>query len=128
MNGDRYKGIPLELLDALLDNPYESQILIDGKGMLRFVSSQARPYYGGSDAIVGKHIRELNPHSELPRVLSTSPKPIRLQLRKPLATPCGVFYSRRLHPFITSMSMPRTIKRGAPDPLYCNGALPNHCP
>jgi transcriptional regulator with PAS, ATPase and Fis domain len=71
VSGDHYKGIPLELLDALLDNPYESQILIDAEGMVRFVSSQARPYYGGSDAIVGKHIRELNPQSELPRVLST---------------------------------------------------------
>lgn len=71
MDGGHYKTIPSELLDALLDNPYESQILVDGEGIVRFVSSQAKPYYGGGEALVGRHIRELNPQSELPRVLAT---------------------------------------------------------
>lgn len=72
MGEDSYKGIPPELLDALLDNPYESQVIVDKDGVVRFMSSGARPFYGGADnGAVGRHVQELNPESELPRVLQT---------------------------------------------------------
>lgn len=72
MGEDYYKGIPAELLDALLDNPYESQVLVDRNGIVRFMSSRARPFYAGADnGVVGRHVGELNPDTELPRVLQT---------------------------------------------------------
>lgn len=72
MGEDCYKGIPGELLDALLDNPYESQVLVDRNGIVRFMSSRARPFYEGTgNGVVGRHVEELNPDTELPRVLQT---------------------------------------------------------
>lgn len=64
-------GIPEELLRALLNNPYESQILVDRDGIVRFISDHARPYYAGHQEVVGRHVSELNPESQLPRVLKT---------------------------------------------------------
>ena len=63
-----YRDIPPELLEALLDNPHESQIVIDAQGIVRYISSSDEAFYKISrkDAI-GRHISELNPDSELPR-------------------------------------------------------------
>ncbi|MBI4799105.1 MAG: sigma 54-interacting transcriptional regulator [Desulfarculus sp.] len=62
--------IPPELLRALLDNPYESQILVDKQGVVRFLSSHSEDLYGMTQAeAVGRQVRDLNPESQLPRVL-----------------------------------------------------------
>jgi len=67
-----YRNIPPELLEALLNNPHESQILIDAQGIVRYISSSDEAFYHVSrEAAIGKHILELNPHSELLRILET---------------------------------------------------------
>ncbi len=67
-----YGNIPPELLEALLNNPHESQILIDARGIVRYISSSDEAFYNVSrDEAIGKHILELNPESELPRILKT---------------------------------------------------------
>ena len=64
--------IPPELLKALLDNPYESQILVDKEGVVRFLSSHSEDIYGKTQAeVVGRHVHDLNPNSQLPRVLGS---------------------------------------------------------
>jgi len=64
--------IPQDLLSALLDNPYESLILVDAEGIVRFMSSANEGVYPVSvkDA-VGRHIREVSPRTRLPRILET---------------------------------------------------------
>ena len=71
MNDDEPK-IPPELLEALLDNPYESLILVDADGIIRYMSSANENIYPvpASEA-VGRHISEVSPHTRLPRVLET---------------------------------------------------------
>ncbi len=67
-----YQNIPPELLEALLDNPHESQILVDGQGIVRYISPSDEAFYKVSrKEAIGRHILELNPHSELVRVLQT---------------------------------------------------------
>lgn len=64
--------IPEALLEALLENPYESLILVDADGVVRFMSSSNEGVYPVSvnDAI-GKHISEVSPETCLPRILET---------------------------------------------------------
>jgi transcriptional regulator with PAS, ATPase and Fis domain len=72
MSDQEQISIPRELLEALLDNPHESQILVDAQGIVRFISSHNEPLYRTSQGeSIGRHILELNPDSELPRVLRT---------------------------------------------------------
>jgi transcriptional regulator with PAS, ATPase and Fis domain len=64
--------IPHDLLEALLDNPYEMLILIDKDGIIRFMSSANEGYYSiPVKDVIGKHIREVSPKSRLTRVLKT---------------------------------------------------------
>lgn len=66
------QSIPSELLEALLGNPHESQILVDAEGVVRYMSAANEPVYGVSrERAIGRHILELNPRSELTRVLKT---------------------------------------------------------
>ena len=66
------KKIPGDLLFALLDNPYESLILIDRDGIVRFISSSNEGTYGmPAREAVGRHISEVSPGTALPRVLET---------------------------------------------------------
>ncbi|MEW6347966.1 MAG: sigma 54-interacting transcriptional regulator [Thermodesulfobacteriota bacterium] len=61
-----------ELLEALLDNPHESQIVIDTHGIVRYMSTADEAFFNvPRNHAIGKHISELNPDSELPRVLRT---------------------------------------------------------
>ncbi len=94
------RDIPPELLMALLDNPHESQILVDGEGIVRFLSSHSEEMYGKTQAeVVGRHVHDLNPESQLPRVLKTGRAEIgqllkmkggeRLVARIPLRDPQG---------------------------------------
>jgi transcriptional regulator with PAS, ATPase and Fis domain len=72
MSDPCHLGIPPELLEALLNNPHESLILVDAQGIVRYISKSNEGFYGASrDLAIGSHILELNPDSELPRVLST---------------------------------------------------------
>jgi transcriptional regulator with PAS, ATPase and Fis domain len=66
------KDIPEDLLQALLDNPYESLILVDAGGIVRFMSNSNEGFYPIpiKDAI-GKHIRDVSPRTNLPRILKT---------------------------------------------------------
>lgn len=67
-----YEKIPPELLDALLENPHESQILVDRDGIIHFISIHSEEFYAMSqDDAVGRHILEMNPESLLPRVIET---------------------------------------------------------
>ncbi len=66
------QNIPPELLEALLDNPHESQIVVDAKGIVRYISGSDEAFYQVSrKKAIGRHILELNPDSELTRVLET---------------------------------------------------------
>jgi transcriptional regulator with PAS, ATPase and Fis domain len=67
-----HQNIPPELLEALLNNPHESQILVDAKGIVRYISTSDEAFYQVSrETAIGRHISELNPASELPRILKT---------------------------------------------------------
>ncbi len=72
MDQNDYRGMPPELLSALLDNPYESQIVVDSQGIVRFLSSHSEDIYGKTqEEVLGMHVNELNPESMLPRVLKS---------------------------------------------------------
>jgi PAS domain S-box-containing protein len=72
MSEPLYKSIPPELLEALLDNPHESLILVDSQGIVRYITSLNETFYGASrDDAIGRHISDLNPDSQLPRILKT---------------------------------------------------------
>ena len=61
-----------ELIRALLDNPYESQIVMDQEGMVRYMSSASQDFFGvKAENPLGRHILEVNPNSEMDRVLKT---------------------------------------------------------
>jgi transcriptional regulator with PAS, ATPase and Fis domain len=66
------KDIPIDLLEALLENPYESLILVDAEGIVRYMSASNEGVYKipVKDA-VGKHISEVSPKTRLPRILET---------------------------------------------------------
>jgi transcriptional regulator with PAS, ATPase and Fis domain len=67
-----HEKIPPELLDALLENPHESQILVDRDGIIRFISVHTEEFYEIlQDEAFGRHILEMNPESLLPRVIAT---------------------------------------------------------
>ena len=67
-----HEKIPPELLDALLENPHESQILVDREGIIRFISRHTEEFYEVSqDDFFGRHILEMNPDSLLPQVIAT---------------------------------------------------------
>ena len=69
---DRLDHIPRTLLFALLNNPYESLILIDAEGIVRFVSESNESIRKGTlRNAVGKHISEVNPDSDLMRTIET---------------------------------------------------------
>ena len=67
-----HQNVPAELLEALLDNPHESQIIVDAQGIVVYMSASDEAFYQVSrDEVIGRHIRELNPNSELAGVLET---------------------------------------------------------
>ena len=66
------ENIPYDLLFSLLDNSYESLILLDADGIIRFMSQ-------GNEGItpisvkdsIGRHIKDVRPDSKMIRVLKT---------------------------------------------------------
>ncbi len=71
-SGDFVNNIPEDLLFSLLDNSYESLILVDADGIVRFMS-QANEGFSSISVknSVGKHISEVRPNTRLPRVIQT---------------------------------------------------------
>jgi transcriptional regulator with PAS, ATPase and Fis domain len=65
-----YLRIPPELLQAVLDNPFEGMVIIDDQGIIRHFSRANEPYYGiTAGEAVGRHIRDVVPTSGLPEVV-----------------------------------------------------------
>jgi len=82
MTRDVCNRIPKDLLRALLENPHESQIVVDAEGIIRFVSVHTEEFYEvPPEEMIGKHILEMNPESRLPQVLATGKAEIGSVLR-----------------------------------------------
>jgi PAS domain S-box-containing protein len=65
-----YQRVPPQLLQAVLDNPFEGMVIIDDQGMIRHFSKANEPYYGiTAEEAVGRHIHEVVPTSSLPEVV-----------------------------------------------------------
>ncbi len=66
------KHISGDLLESLIDNPFESLILVDADGIVRFMNNSYEKVYARSlENAIGRHIREVAPESLLPEVLET---------------------------------------------------------
>jgi len=64
--------IPKDLLFSLLNNPYESLIVIDKRGIVRFVSSSIERLSAMKRKdIIGRHTTEVRPHTRLHKILRT---------------------------------------------------------
>ena len=65
-------AIDKELLEALLNNPYECLILIDNQGIVRFMSEANNGVYNTNTAnSIGRHINEVNPQNGMCKVIET---------------------------------------------------------
>lgn len=65
-------GIPTDMLAGLLDNPYEGLILIDTRGIIRFVNNATDgAYLKPARDCIGCHISEISPESKMLRVIKT---------------------------------------------------------
>ncbi|MCF8033026.1 MAG: sigma 54-interacting transcriptional regulator [Desulfarculaceae bacterium] len=72
MAKNKLRQIPDHLLDALMESPHESTLLVDAEGKIRFMSqATAEFYHTDPHAVLGKHIHDVNPNSRLPEVLKT---------------------------------------------------------
>jgi len=66
------KYISLDLLESLIDNPYESLILVDVDGIVRFINNSYEKHYGRNlENVIGKFVLDVAPESRLPEVLKT---------------------------------------------------------
>jgi len=66
------QGIPKDLLFGFLDNPYESLILIDTEGIIRFLASANEDFFSIKlRKAVGRHVTEINPDTQLLETLKT---------------------------------------------------------
>ncbi|SHJ94648.1 Transcriptional regulator containing PAS, AAA-type ATPase, and DNA-binding Fis domains [Desulfatibacillum alkenivorans DSM 16219] len=64
--------IPQDLLDALLNNPYEGLILVDDQGIIRHMSSANEGIYPFTpQESVGRHIHDVSPKSRMDRTIRT---------------------------------------------------------
>ena len=62
--------VPPELLQAVLDNPYEGSVIVDAEGIIRHFSKADEPFYGiTAEEAVGRRIRDVVPKSGLPEVI-----------------------------------------------------------
>ncbi len=67
-----YLSVPAELLQAVLDNPYEGTVIIDDQGIIRHFSKTNEPFYGiTSEEALGRYILDVVPASGLPQVVRT---------------------------------------------------------
>lgn len=64
--------LPPELLEALLNNPYESNFVVDNEGIIQFISPFSKDFFGTTtEEAVGSHITKIHPETEILRVLRT---------------------------------------------------------
>jgi len=67
-----YEKIPLDLLQGLLDNPYEGMVIIDQHGITRHFSRALEVIYGiSANQAVGRPLVKIVPNSRLYRVAQT---------------------------------------------------------
>ena len=67
-----YLSVPAELLQAVLDNPYEGTVIIDDQGIIRHFSKTNEPFYGiTAEEAMGRYILDVVPASGLPQVVRT---------------------------------------------------------
>lgn len=68
--GYNFLRVPPQLLQAVLDNPYEGTVIIDHKGIICHFSKAIEPYYGiTSEEAVGRNIGDVIPKLRLPEVM-----------------------------------------------------------
>ncbi len=61
-----------QLIEALIDNPYECPVVIDDRGVVRFMSRYNEKLYGLTQTeALGKHITEVIKNTRMPEVLNT---------------------------------------------------------
>ncbi len=61
-----------DLLESLIDNPFESLILVDADGIVRFVNNSYEKAYGRKlKNAIGRYVLDVAPESRLPEVLET---------------------------------------------------------
>lgn len=71
-----FMRVPPQLLQAVLDNPFEGMVIIDDQGIIWHFSKANEPFYGiTAEEAMGRHIREVVPTSSLPEVVSSG-KPV----------------------------------------------------
>ena len=65
-------NIPQDLLASMLENPYESLILVDADGIIKFMSSYNESVYNIKiKDVIGRPIKEIIPNTRLPEVLKS---------------------------------------------------------
>lgn len=68
--------VPPQLLQAVLDNPFEGMVIIDDQGIIWHFSKANEPFYGiTAEEAIGRHILDVVPASSLPEVLRSG-KPV----------------------------------------------------
>ncbi len=60
----------LEILEAIMDNPYEGVIYVDSGGYIRFISNSYAEFLGGApEDFLNRPVKEVVPQTRLPQVL-----------------------------------------------------------
>ncbi|MHC1743230.1 MAG: sigma-54 interaction domain-containing protein [Syntrophobacteraceae bacterium] len=76
MEALNFNRVPPQLLQAVLDNPFEGMVIIDHRGVIWHFSRANEPFYGiTAEDAMGRHIRDVVPTSSLPEVLRSG-KPV----------------------------------------------------
>ena len=64
--------LDMELLEAIIDNPYECATIIDTKGIVRFISHYSKELIGVDPVwAVGRHVKEVIKETNLNEVVET---------------------------------------------------------
>jgi len=64
--------LDMELLEAIIDNPYECATIIDTKGIVRFISHYSKELIGVDPAwAIGRHVKEVIKETNLNEVVET---------------------------------------------------------
>jgi len=67
---ERLKGLSREMIESLIDNPYECPIVVDAKGFICFMSHYSKNLINiDPEEAVGRHISEVIPETHLHEVL-----------------------------------------------------------
>jgi transcriptional regulator with PAS, ATPase and Fis domain len=67
---ERLKGLSREMIESLIDNPYECPIVVDAKGFICFMSHYSKNLINiDPEEAVGRHIWEVIPETHLHEVL-----------------------------------------------------------